>query len=406
MKYLFSLIFVLLTSSAFSEEKSQDIVVGKILTIHSKIFNQDKDIWIYVPHHDPRFDFEKPQFPVVYLLDGDDHFESMLAILNKRCNGFLDSYCPKMILVGVTHQDRGRELTPTKSGGLKHPEKMNENGGGGEEFTAYLEKELIPYIDANYPTAPYRTLIGHSLGGLLVINTLTNHNQLFNAYVAIDPSLWWNNEKLLNQTQASLKTNVLDKSSLFLAIANTLPVNMSMKQALKDSSFETQVFRSIFKLKNSLAANTKIHAKSQFYTDENHGSVTLFAQNDALRFIFDFYRVPNDLSYFKEDFDGIPALQSHFAKVSKHLGYQVLSPGELVNGLAYHFLEEKLFSQAFKYFDLNLKNHPQSPHALDSMGNYYLAIGDKPKAIEFFNKALKLGGHSAIQNKLNQLQDK
>ena len=403
MKFISLLLSLLLTSPAFSQETTQDIVIGKFHTIHSKILGEDKDIWLYVPPHGRSIDFEAPKFPVVYLLDGEDHFESMLASLKKRCNSDLDAFCPQMILVGVTHNDRGRELSPTKSAGLMPPHTVNENGGGGEEFTAYLEKELIPYIDANYPTSPYRTLIGHSLGGLLVMNTMMHHNHLFNAYVSIDPSMWWDNERLLKQIQTGLKTGNFDKSKLYLAIANSMPAGMSLTQAKRDKSLDTKVIRSILSLSKSLASNTKMHAKSKFYVRENHGSVTFLAQDDALRFVFDFYRLPNDLAYFKEEFDGIPSLQAHFKKVSLTLGYQVLPPGDLLNGLGRRFLARGAFAKAFYYFDFNLKNYPNSPHAMDSMGDYYLAIGNKIRAIELFKQAISLGAHPIVQKKLDQL---
>src|SRR6201999_1400890 len=95
--------------------------------------------------------------------------------------------------------------------------------GGGENFTAFIEKELMPHIDSLYPTAPYRILIGHSLGGLMVINTMVNHPNLFSAYIAIDPSMWWDDRKLLQQTATVLTREKFTGKTLFLAIANTMP---------------------------------------------------------------------------------------------------------------------------------------------------------------------------------------
>ena len=101
---------------------------------------------------------------------------------------------PEMIVVGITNTNRDKDLKPTITNldGV-----VDLNSGGGGNFMNFIENELIPHIDSIYPTAPYRIFSGHSLGGLTVINTLLNNTQLFNAYIAIDPSLWWNNQTLL-----------------------------------------------------------------------------------------------------------------------------------------------------------------------------------------------------------------
>lgn len=95
---------------------------------------------------------------------------------------------------------------------------------------AFIEKELIPYIDASYHTQPYRMLIGHSFGGLTVINTLIHHKDIFNSYISIDPSMWWDHERLLKESQAALKSVSFEGKSLYLGIANTMEDGMTIKK--------------------------------------------------------------------------------------------------------------------------------------------------------------------------------
>lgn len=83
----------------------------------------------------------------------------------------------------------------------------SKNKGDGENFVAFMEKELMPYIDSAYPVQPYRMLIGHSFGGLTVMNILTNHTKLFNEYIAIDPSMWYDKERFLKTTEQKLGQN-------------------------------------------------------------------------------------------------------------------------------------------------------------------------------------------------------
>jgi len=122
-----------------------------------------------------------------------------------------------MIIVGIPNLPgkRFRDLTPSRS-------DVDPGSGGGEAFTSFLEKELIPYIDQRYATAPYRTLIGHSLSGLMVVNTLLKHNFLFNSYVALDPSMFYARGNLLHQSSDLLEKQNSKGRNLFLGIANTM----------------------------------------------------------------------------------------------------------------------------------------------------------------------------------------
>jgi predicted alpha/beta superfamily hydrolase len=110
---------------------------------------------------------------------------------------------PQMILIGITNTDRTRDLTPSNA--LIYSDMPDNNfyktSGGGEKFTSFIEKELIPHVDSLYPTAPYRLLIEHSFGGLFCVNTLLNHAELFNGYIVIDPSMDWDNMKLLKHSK-------------------------------------------------------------------------------------------------------------------------------------------------------------------------------------------------------------
>ena len=85
-----------------------------------------------------------------------------------------NTVCPKMIVVGIPNTNRMRDLTPTTPEGEQFyiDSSASTNSGGGEKFISFIEKELIPHIESNYPTQPYRMLIGHSLGGLMVMHAL------------------------------------------------------------------------------------------------------------------------------------------------------------------------------------------------------------------------------------------
>ena len=136
-----------------------------------------------------------------------------------------------------------------------------KNSGGGENFISFIEKELMPHIDSLYPTAPYRILIGHSVGGLTVMNTLIHHTNLFKAYVSIDPAMSWDNQKLLKEAKKALATNTYSGVSLFLGIANTMNEGMDTIKVKKDTTKSTEHIRSIFELRNYLNSNKQNQLK-------------------------------------------------------------------------------------------------------------------------------------------------
>ncbi|WP_157807590.1 alpha/beta hydrolase [Hymenobacter chitinivorans] len=125
-------------------------------------------------------------YPVLHLLDGDWHFPYVTALVQQLSTVTSLGVCPEMIVVDIPHPYPTRGLTPTHStkrwDGAE--DRTLNSSGGGEKFLEFLEAEPLPYIDAKYPTVPYRLLMGHSLGGLTVINTLATKPKARQYYTA------------------------------------------------------------------------------------------------------------------------------------------------------------------------------------------------------------------------------
>jgi predicted alpha/beta superfamily hydrolase len=201
------IVFLLFCANGIQAQTTQtqpkQIVIGSIDTIQSKILNEKREVWIYVPGSASDTTYSKQRYPVVYLLDGESHFSSVVGMIQQLNFAYV---CPEMIVVGILNTDRTRDLTPTHTDSWSFLDFVLDsdyckNSGGGEKFISFMEKELMPYIDSLYPSAPYRILIGHSFGGLTVMNTLIHHTNLFKAYVAIDPAMSWDNQKLLEEAK-------------------------------------------------------------------------------------------------------------------------------------------------------------------------------------------------------------
>lgn len=148
------------------------------------------------------------------LLDGYTHFKTAAGIVHfmsspRNRNNFI----PEMIIVAVENVDRERDLTITKIKTVR-PNTM----GGGHRFLDFIEHELLPYIDANYHTESFKMLTGHSLGGLLAVKAYKYEESVFDAYLAIDPSIWWD-EALMKAKVDSISPSSFEKP-LYIATAN------------------------------------------------------------------------------------------------------------------------------------------------------------------------------------------
>jgi len=398
-KFIFTLVICGTILCCFAQQKDNRIVIGFTDTVYSKILNEKRRILVHIPNND-----RTKHYPVLYILDGDDHFESAVAI-DEQLSGPL----PDMIIIGITNTDRERDLTPTHV----QPDRIIGPGdaaksGGGEKFLTFIEKELIPYVDAHYPTTTYRVFSGHSLGGLTVMNAFFNHTGLFNAYIAIDPSLWWDGRRWVESQETKLKTMHLNNKGLFVAIANNLPTGMDTLSVMKDTSIGTSFSRSVLGLVQSLRDSRPagLRWSSKFYPNEWHGVVELNAEYDALRFLFQFYRF--DMRRLREnpDLNADSLLTVHYRQVSDILGYQML-PGESnVNDLAYFYMGIGKMNRAYALFRRNVDTYPQSANAWDSLGEYYVSAKEKQKAIDAYKKSLSLQETQDTRRKLTELEGK
>ena len=221
-----------------------------------------------------------------------------------------NTICPEMIVLGIPVKDRYRDLTPT------HDLNYSETSGGYTNFISFIKDELMPYIDSTYPTAPYNMFIGHSLGGLTVLKTLTEFPELFNAYVAIDPSMWWDNQHLLNETKTTFPKFKHKNNRLYLAIANTMDKGMDTSIVRNDKTRNTLSIRSLLEFADVLKT-TDLKHQTKYYHNENHGSIPMIATYDALHFVFDFYNLPLTKSDYADTTMALAnRIENHYRVVS------------------------------------------------------------------------------------------
>jgi hypothetical protein len=398
MKTFFYSLAILLFPFCAQAQENNPFTTGFEKSLPSTILGEKRKVWIHIPNSNGENDnTDKARFPVIYLLDGDANFNTVVSITEFMSNAGL---CPPMIVVGVLHPDRMTDLT------FGTDKETPGIVGNGEKFMLYVEKELMPYIESNYPTAPYKIFIGHSVGGLAVVNTLIHHSNLFNAYVSLDGALWWNNQQIVTDAKLILANKNYKGKTLFMALANRMEKGMDTLAVQNDTSEGTELIRSNLEFIRYVSNNktNQLRFKHTFYENDDHSSVRLIGEYDALRFIFDYYKLKiynSELEDPKFKLDSL--FITHYNNVSEQIGYLVKPDESQVNGLGYYMLSLKQFSKAEALIKLNIANYPGTANCYDGLGDLYLAKGDKVKAIESFKKALTLKLIPETKEKLDKL---
>ena len=385
------------------------ITIGHMDSLHSEILDETRNIWVHVPDEAAGAIYGKSTYPVLYLLDGPGHFHAVTGLLS---NLGQNAIVPRMVVVAIPNTDRTRDLTPSHVDEMFGDSSFVVTSGGGDKFLEFMEKELIPYVEEKYPVTGYRTFVGHSFGGLTAIYALLSHPDLFSNYVAIDPSMWWDDWLLVNETDAVLEGNTLAGKALFVGVANTMEEGMEIDRVEEDTARSSNHIRSILsfieKLENK--EDSPLEFGWKYYEDDDHGSVPLITEYDALRFLFPWYRLKGLNKFFGEDVADDPeellaALENHYKQVSEHFGYKVPPSEPDVNSLAYNLMNSNKPVTARALFELNIQNYPKSANVYDSMGDFFLNQADTLQAIEQFTKALELGDSPFTKEKLSQLEE-
>jgi predicted alpha/beta superfamily hydrolase len=185
--------------------------IGEKIEFQSEILNENRILNIYLPNGYSKDSLKK--YPIIYLLDGSIH-EDFIHISGLVQFGSFSwiNMIPETIIVGISNVDRKRDFTfPTNN---KKDKEDFPTTGKSEDFINFIEKELQPFIDKKYKTDSIKTLIGQSLGGLLATEILFKNPDLFDNYIIVSPSLWWDDESLLKY-KPTLYTS---KKSIFIAV--------------------------------------------------------------------------------------------------------------------------------------------------------------------------------------------
>ncbi len=257
-------------------QTAKPFILGVIDEITSVQLNEKRIINIYLPEgYNPK---DTMHYPVIYLLDGsaDEDFIHIAGLVQFNNFSWINRV-PKSIVVGIANTDRKRDFSFPST--VASDKSRMPTSGKSANFIAFIEKELQPYIEGNYKTNSDKMLIGQSLGGLLATEILMKNPTLFNKYIIISPSLWWDNGSLLKMESNVLQENFTTATDVYIGVG---------KEGLSpgDNPRVMEVDANLLaeKLKSSKSKNLKLYF--DYLPQENHATVTHQAVFNAFRLLY------------------------------------------------------------------------------------------------------------------------
>ncbi|MGB3077687.1 MAG: alpha/beta hydrolase-fold protein [Saprospiraceae bacterium] len=203
------------TNKSIQSNTSKPFILGSIEEIQSAQLGEKRILNIYLP--DGYNQADTIRYPVIYLLDGgaDEDFIHIVGLVQFNNFSWINRV-PKSIVVGIANTDRKRDFTyPTTiiDDQLEYP-----TTGHSDKFMLFIENELQPFIAGMYKTNNTRTIIGESLGGLMATEILFKKPYLFDKFIIISPSLWWDNGSLLNLQPDILRATFSQKKDIYIGV--------------------------------------------------------------------------------------------------------------------------------------------------------------------------------------------
>ena len=376
---LLALLAALLTGTRAAAQAPPPYEAPERVVIRSQVLGEERAVLVRTPPGYAARTGER--YPVLYMTDGDAHIQHTSGTVSFLAR---NARMPEMIVVGITNTDRTRDLTPTRVERVPgNPNVRFPTSGGADKFLKFVETELIPLVESKYRTQPYRALAGHSLGGLFAVHTMLTRPELFNSYIAVSPSLQWDNFVMIDRAREFFKGRKEYERTLFATLGNEPG----------DIGDAFKLFRDVLSKQQSKG----FVWEAVQYEDEDHGSVVLRSHYAGLRKIYDGWQFPRDPNTGAVA-GGLKGIEEHYRKLSARLGYAVPVPEALLNQVGYQLLGQNNTEEAIAAFKLNVERYPGSANVYDSLGEAYERTGRPELARANYEKAHALGVQAGDPN--------
>lgn len=364
---LFLCIFCPLLMTVYGQDVPDEFINGKVERIQSNILGKEHVIFVYLPTN---YSHSDRVYPVHYITDAPATSNLFYDLV--RLHSFVGAL-PYSIVVGLSSDNREHNL---------HPEK------GAKKYLQFVEHEVIPFVEKNYRTEPFRSISGHSLGGGFAIYAFLSRTELFNLCFAGSP---YPLEYLINMIK---NENTLHETSAFKFLYSSI----GTKNDVMESQFD--IFQKMVKEKAPENVGYSFHINK----GENHiSNIAINFQNGLQTYYADWqFELPDTLNK--------PAhllLANHYDSLSHKLGYSV-KPDEwdVIYPLMDRLAQRGDFENAIHILKYCLKLYPQSDQAYAFLARAYLSLGDNKAASTNLDLALSINPQNKFALELKAMLEK
>ncbi len=371
-------------------EDYQLLGLGTQHKIQSDILKEERPVIISLPvgYHD-----NQAEYPVLYVLDGLQNIKHTVGTVELLTESGL---IPPIIVVGIESLDRNRDFTPSKAGKDLQGSTGNSGipqSGGAPKFLEFLSEELIPFVDNNYRTHPYRILEGHSFGGLFSVYTLMQNPELFDAFIIQAPALWWNKEEMTEKAKTFFKSNRILNKTVYFGIGGGDGWGM-----------EQELIRFVDVVKEHQLKNFRwLHEE---IGDEGHMASRLLLNYNGLKFLFSDLKLSDELiSNFSDDsfLDAEQQLKTKYGNMARR-------PAEDYFNLVSVLVNKENDLGAITILEKASEAYPMYIGLLTQLAKLYEKTNQKEKAIETYflgievSKKYKQGQEEDLQIAIDKLR--
>ena len=345
------------------------VTIGTAHHIYSTVLGEDRPYFVYAPPN-----VRGVASPIIVVLDGADYFWLTTAAVRILVR---DGRIPPVRIVAVpntTH--RAHDLTPAAISDTALRRRAGTTVGGADRMLSFLSDELLPDVERNYGIAPTRVLVGHSLGGLFAAYALLTRPEAFHAYIAISPSIGFDNARLTDSLVAWLTRQPERRGWFYSTMGALEPEGMIAPFLRAERAFREH-------------APPTLEWRFTVLPGEDHLTTPYRSTYDGLDAVFRPFRAPPPDSVRAL---GIAGLDRRYAESRARIGIPERTPEPALNTLGYLLLADSLEirrAMALDAFRENGRRFPRSANVYDSMGDAFRALGQKDAALTCFAASVR-----------------
>ena len=206
--------------AVLADPSGEPIVIGSAHKIESTVYGETKLVAVRLPRGYGE-NLEK-RYPVVFSVDGgpEQDFELLSGI---AAEAEMSTSFDPFILIGVRTDNRYAQLTPPLE--RIEPKALTDVFGdrmqpnGAPEFREYLARDVIPWATSRYRT-DRKILTAASLGGLFVVDTLLERPDMFDEYIALTPSVWWDDGRIAEEAARKLAAQAPSDRRIYITMGD------------------------------------------------------------------------------------------------------------------------------------------------------------------------------------------